>query len=301
MDYIHKPFSPAVVKARVHTHLVLREAREQLARQLLFINSELEMAREIQLSILPQEIPRIKGLEITARYLPMSSVAGDFYDFILVDEKHLGILVADVSGHGLAAALIASMLQVALAAQSSHASDPGRVLAGLNQSLCGKFKHHFVTAIYVFMDLEKKSVSYAGAGHPPLLLWRASTRSASEVVQNGLLLGLFPAQTYSVIEMPVEPGDKVVLFTDGIVETESPSEQEFGLDLFKGFLESNHHLKANLFADALLDELSNWSEHPKGQGQKDDITFLTIDFSVSEEQLIPTEHIGAFSTIPELL
>lgn len=235
VDYIHKPFSPAVVKARVHTHLVLREAREQLARQLLFINSELEMAREIQLSILPQEIPRIKGLEITARYLPMSSVAGDFYDFILVDEKHLGILVADVSGHGLAAALIASMLQVALAAQSSHASDPGRVLAGLNQSLCGKFKHHFVTAIYVFMDLEKKSVSYAGAGHPPLLLWRASTRSASEVVQNGLLLGLFPAQTYSVIEMPVEPGDKVVLFTDGIVETESPSEQEFGLDLFKGF------------------------------------------------------------------
>ena len=192
VDYIHKPFSPAVVKARVHTHLVLREAREQLARQLLFINSELEMAREIQLSILPQEIPRIKGLEITARYLPMSSVAGDFYDFILVDEKHLGILVADVSGHGLAAALIASMLQVALAAQSSHASDPGRVLAGLNQSLCGKFKHHFVTAVYVFMDLEKKSVSYAGAGHPPLLLWRASTGSASEVVQNGLLLGTIP-------------------------------------------------------------------------------------------------------------
>jgi sigma-B regulation protein RsbU (phosphoserine phosphatase) len=299
VDYIHKPFSPAVVKARVHTHLVLREAREQLARQLLFINSELEMAREIQLSILPQEIPRIKGLEITARYLPMSSVAGDFYDFILVDEKHLGILVADVSGHGLAAALIASMLQVALAAQSSHASDPGRVLAGLNQSLCGKFKHHFVTAVYVFMDLEKKSVSYAGAGHPPLLLWRASTGSASEVVQNGLLLGLFPDQTYSVIEVPVEPGDKVVLYTDGIVETESPSEQEFGLDLFKGFLESNHHLKADLFADALLDELSNWSEHPKGQGQKDDITFLTIDFSVSEEQLIPTENVGAFTTIPE--
>ena len=191
------------------------------------------------------------------------------------------------------------MLQVALAAQSSHASDPARVLAGLNQSLCGKFKHHFVTAVYVFMDLEKKSVSYAGAGHPPLLLWRASTGSASEVVQNGLLLGLFPDQTYSVIEVPVEPGDKVVLYTDGIVETESPSEQEFGLDLFKGFLESNHHLKADLFADALLDELSNWSEHPKGQGQKDDITFLTIDFSVSEEQLIPTENVGAFSTIPE--
>jgi hypothetical protein len=128
VDYIHKPFSPAVVKARVHTHLVLREAREQLARQLLSINSELEMAREIQMSILPHEIPRIKGLEIAARYLPMTSVAGDFYDFIVVDEKQLGILVADVSGHGLPAALIASMLKAALSAQSAHACDPARVL-----------------------------------------------------------------------------------------------------------------------------------------------------------------------------
>jgi serine phosphatase RsbU (regulator of sigma subunit) len=278
VDYIHKPFSPSVVKARVHTHLVLREAREQLARQLLDINNELEMAREIQLSILPRETPKIRGLEIVARYLPMSSVAGDFYDFIVVDEKHVGILIADVSGHGLPAALIASMLQVALAAQSSRASDPGQVLAGLNQSLCGKFKQHFVTAAYVFVDLEKKSMSYAGAGHPPLLLWRTSTGNASEVAENGLLLGLFPEQSYSVIEVPVEPGDKVVLYTDGILETKSPSEQEYGVDLLKGFLESNHNLRGDLFADSLLDELSNWSEHPKGQEQGDDITFLTIDF-----------------------
>jgi sigma-B regulation protein RsbU (phosphoserine phosphatase) len=278
VDYIHKPFSPAVVKARVHTHLVLREAREQLARQLLDINNELEMAREIQLSILPRETPKIKGLEIAARYIPMSSVAGDFYDFIIVDEKRVGILVADVSGHGLPAALIASMLQVALTAQFAHASNPGRVLSGLNQALCGRFQHHFVTAVYVFVDMEKKSMSYAGAGHPPLLLWRTSTGSASEVVENGLLLGLFPEEAYSVGEIPIEPGDKVLLYTDGILETKSPSEQEFGLDLFKGFLESNHNLRGDLFANSLVDQLSNWSENPKGQALGDDITFLTIDF-----------------------
>jgi sigma-B regulation protein RsbU (phosphoserine phosphatase) len=301
VDYIHKPFSPAVVKARVHTHLVLREAREQLARQLLYINNELELAREIQLSILPQETPRIKGLEITARYIPMSSVAGDFYDFIVVDDKHVGILIADVSGHGLPAALIASMLKVAFAAQSPHACDPARVLAGLNQSLCGKFKHHFVTAAYVFVDMEKQSMSYAGAGHPPLVLWRASTGSASEVVENGLLLGQFPEETYSAVRVPVEPGDKVLLYTDGILETKSPSEQEFGLDLFKGFLESNHHLKADMFADLLLDELSSWSENPRGQGQQDDITFLTIDLATTDEQSVPAEKVGAFSTVPGLL
>ena len=278
VDYIHKPFSPAVVKARVHTHLVLREAREQLARQLLSINSELEMAREIQLSILPREIPRISGLEIAARYLPMTSLAGDFYDFVVVDDKHLGILVADVTGHGLPAALIASMLKAALAALSSHTFDPAKVLAGLNQSLCGKFQHHFATAAYVFVDMEKKSISYSAAGHPPLLLGRMSTGIASEVSANGLPLGLFPDTTYSVAEVPVEPGDKAILYTDGVLETASPSEQEFGADLLKGFLESNHNLRTEMFADSLLDELSAWSEHPKGQGQQDDLTLLVIDF-----------------------
>jgi len=278
VDYIHKPFSPAVVKARVHTHLVLREAREQLARQLLSINSELEMAREIQLSILPREIPKISGLEIAARYLPMTSLAGDFYDFVVVDDKHLGILVADVTGHGLPAALIASMLKAALAGLSSHTFDPAKVLAGLNQSLCGKFQHHFATAAYVFVDMEKKSISYSAAGHPPLLLGRMSTGRASEVSANGLPLGLFPDTTYSVAEVPVEPGDKAILYTDGVLETESPSEQEFGADLLKGFLESNHNLRTEMFADSLLDELSAWSEHPKGQGQQDDLTLLVIDF-----------------------
>src|SRR5271169_2401484 len=278
VDYIHKPFSPAVVRARVHTHLVLREAREQLARQLLSINNELEMAREIQLSILPHEIPKVSGLEIAARYLPMTAVAGDFYDFIVVDEKRIGILVADVSGHGLPAALIASMLKASLSAQISHACDPARVLAGLNQSLCGKFKRHFATAAYVFIDMENQSIRYAAAGHPPLLLWRISTGSASELVENGLPLGLLTQATYSAVEVPVEPGDKALLYTDGIPETTSPSEQEFGADLLKGFLESNHDLGADLFADRLLDELAGWSEHPQGQGQQDDLTLLAVAF-----------------------
>src|SRR3984957_11855378 len=112
VDYIHKPFSPAVMKARVQTPLILRGIREQLAQQLLTIQKELETARQIQMSILPSELPKIEGLDIAARYVPMTSVAGDFYDFIVVDQKHLGILVADVSGHGMPAALIASMLKI---------------------------------------------------------------------------------------------------------------------------------------------------------------------------------------------
>ncbi len=278
VDYVHKPFSPMVVKARVRTHLTLRATSQQLAQQLLAINNELEMARQIQLAILPRETPKIRGLDIAARYLPMSSVAGDFYDFMIVDEQHVGILIADVSGHGLPAALIASMLQVALTAQLGHASEPGRVLAGLNRALCGKFRDHFVTAAYVFVDMEKNSISYAGAGHPPLLLWRASTGGASEVMQNGLLLGHFPEETYSALQFPVGAGDKAVLYTDGFLEASNPLHEMFGADRFKQLLDSNHHRGAERLADSVLDELCRWSGHPQGEGQQDDMTLLSIEF-----------------------
>jgi len=175
VDYVHKPFSPAVVKARVRTHILLREARAQLAAQLDALNQELEMARQIQLSILPHSVPQLPGLEIAARYSPMTSVAGDFYDFIQLDNKHIGILIADVSGHGLPSALIASMIQVALAGQAPHAAEPAKVLAGLNRALVGKFSMNFVTAAYVYVDLEKGLLRYAGAGHPSVLQWRNAT------------------------------------------------------------------------------------------------------------------------------
>jgi phosphoserine phosphatase RsbU/P len=280
VDYIHKPFSEAVVKARVHTHLMLREAHEQIARQLVEINLELEMARQIQLSILPRDTPKIRGLDIVARYLPMTSVAGDFYDFIIVDDKRVGILVADVSGHGLPSALIASMLQVALTAQVTNASEPERVLSGLNRALCGKFERDFVTAAYVFVDMEKKLMTYAGAGHPPLLFSRKSAGKVSTVSQNGLFLGMFPEATYASVQLPVQAEDRVVLYTDGVPETKNPAEQEFGTARFIQFLENNYSLAVNQFADGLLDELSRWSEQPRGQGQQDDITVLTIDFKI---------------------
>src|SRR5439155_24482337 len=116
---------------------------------------------------------------------------GDFYDFIVVDEQHLGILVADVSGHGMPAALIASMLKIALAAQLPHAADPAQVLVGLNEALCGKFQQHYITAAYIYLDMKNRTVRYAGAGHPPLLLWRESSMGVRDVLENGLFLGRF--------------------------------------------------------------------------------------------------------------
>jgi phosphoserine phosphatase RsbU/P len=274
VDYIHKPFSPAVVKARVQTHLVLRGIREQLAQRLLTIQKELETARQIQLSILPSEIPKIEGLDIAARYVPMAAVAGDFYDFIVLDEKHIGILVADVSGHGMPAALIASMLKIALSAQVAHAADPAQVLLGLNQALCGKFQHHYVTAAYLFVDMQKRTLTYAGAGHPPLLL--RDGKGVREVVENGLFLGRFPFATYSSVELPLTSGDRALLYTDGIPETTNPAGVEFGSGCLKQFLAAEQSTSADHFAGQLLEELSRWSSRGSGEDLDDDITMVAI-------------------------
>ena len=276
VDYIHKPFSPAVVKARVQTHLALRGIRKQLGQRLLAIQKELETARQIQLSILPSEIPKIEGLDMAARYVPMTAVAGDFYDFILVDEQHIGILVADVSGHGMPAALIASMLKIALSAQWAHAADPAQVLLGLNQALCGKFQHHYVTAAYLFVDMQKRTLTYAGAGHPPLLLRDGSSKGVRNLVENGLFLGRFPFATYSSLEVPLNAGDRVLLYTDGIPETTNPAGVEFGTDCFKRFLEAEQSTSADQFADRLLEELSRWSARGSTDELDDDITMVVI-------------------------
>lgn len=280
VDYIHKPFSPAVVQARVRTHLVLRGIREQLASQLKVIQSEMETARQIQLSILPHDVPAIENLDIAARYIPMTAVAGDFYDFIQIDAKRIGVLVADVSGHGMPAALISSMLKIALAGQAASAADPAQVLAGLNAALCGKFQGHFVTAAYVLVDTGKKTISYAGAGHPPLIVRDQAAGSTGDYVENGLFLGIFPEAVYTTIDIPFKEGDWFFLYTDGIPEMRNPAtDAEFGVDRFKGFVQNNHELSSAQFVDKLLGELSVWSQSGSGGEAEDDLTLLAVHFN----------------------
>ena len=246
--------------------------------RLLAINKELEIARQIQSSTLPRSIPAFAGLEIVARYVPMSAVAGDFYDFLVVDEKHVGILVADVTGHGVPAALIASMLKVAFAGQAAHAHDPARVLAGLNASLCGKFEEHFVTAAYLFVDLEKSLLRYSAAAHPPLMLASRGAGNVREIEENGLMLGMFPEAAYSSVEICVDSGDRCLLCTDGVFEAKNAAQEEFGKSRCARFLETHLDISAARFTDALLHSIADFSGHNSSRAQEDDITLLVLDF-----------------------
>jgi hypothetical protein len=245
---------------------------------LLNINKELEIARQIQSSILPREIPRLAGLEIAARYVPMSAVAGDFYDFLVVDAQRVGILVADVSGHGVPAALIASMLKVAFGEQVANADDPARVLTGLNRALCGKFEEYFVTAAYVFVDAAKGLMRYAGAGHPPLLVVAGDGSGVRMVEENGLMLGIFPDAEYTGAEIRLRGGDRCVIYTDGLFEASNAALEEFGKPRLAEFLERHRELSTARIADALLEEVSRWSGGESGHRQDDDITLVVADF-----------------------
>jgi len=140
-------------------------------RRLLSVENELAIAREIQTSILPSDVPEINNLSFTAAYRPMTAVAGDFYDFIPVDQKRVGFLVADVTGHGVPAALIASMIKVAMQSVVPCAHDPREVLRGLNRILFRQLHNQLVSAAYLWLDTENHKALYSAAGHPPLLRW----------------------------------------------------------------------------------------------------------------------------------
>ncbi len=173
-------------------------------RRLLSIEDELTIAREIQTSILPSGVPEVRHLRISATYLPMTAVAGDFYWFIAVDPHRAGFLVADVSGHGVPAALIASMIKVAMQSVVACADDPSSVLRGVEGTLSSQLRGQFVSAAYLWLDTENHKALYSAAGHPPLLRWNQGKLESIE--SNGLIFGVMSGCEYPVREISITAG-----------------------------------------------------------------------------------------------
>jgi phosphoserine phosphatase RsbU/P len=220
-------------------------------------------------------MPRVPGVAVVARYRPMTAVAGDFYDFVEVDAQRLGVLVADVSGHGVPAALIASMVKVALAAQRKRADRPAEVLAGMNEALWGHLGGQYVTAAYLFIDTHSDLIRYAAAGHPPMLRSARSDRTVHELRQNGLVLGFLETAHYEDLEQPLRAGDRFLLYTDGLIEATNAAEDLFGLDGLGTALAKASALQPDAAADTLLETIDVWS----GQPPSDDRTLVLVDWT----------------------
>jgi len=203
----------------------------------------------------------------------MTAVAGDIYDFVQLGPSRLGILVADVSGHGIPAALVASMVKVAFSAQEDHADDPARVLASMNQILCRHLEHAYVTAVYAVVNTDRQTVTIANAGHPPALLHRCGRTSLVEHEQ-GMMLGFFSGAEYTNTEIsPFRPGDRLLLYSDGVVEARDRAGQFFDGDRVARWLSDIEHTSAEQFAETALGELKRWT----GGGFDDDVTFVITE------------------------
>ncbi len=244
-------------------------------RRLLALDTELETARQIQSSILPDYVPSVAGVRIAATYRPMSAVAGDFYQFLDVDDHRMGILVADVSGHGVPAALIASMIKVAMQSAVSSACSPAQVLGHLNRILTPELKGRLTSAAYLWVDTEVGYARYSAAGHPPLLHWKATECQLYPVECNGLLFGVANDYAYPECELRLDCGDRLLLYTDGLVEPENAQGESFGDRELGHVVKASQALVASDMADRLLAALNKWQ--PRSAAQQDDITLVVVD------------------------
>jgi sigma-B regulation protein RsbU (phosphoserine phosphatase) len=265
-------------------------------RRLVSLTDEMRAATRIQEAILPSTLPSLETVRIAVRYAPMTAVAGDLYDFPPALPNCLAVFVADVMGHGVPAALVASMLKVAASRTCGHDHEPAMVIAGLNAILCAEAHQQYATAVYLYLDPVSGAGRYSAAAHPPPLLWRRGKQSLEVLGETGLLLGVRPKEAYVENEFSFEVGDRLLVYTDGLLEAENAAGESFGDAALSTFIKEKQEFAAEQFVDLLLKEVLAWSSRVTRAGQEDDITIIAIDIhhhATVEELTYATSSNGA--------
>jgi sigma-B regulation protein RsbU (phosphoserine phosphatase) len=246
-------------------------------KQLLSLTDEMRVARRIQEAILPSDVPSLENVRTAVRYAPMTAVAGDLYDFPPAPPNCMAVFVADVMGHGVPAALVAAMVKVAVSRPCGHDSGPAMVIAGLNTILCYEAREQYATAVYLCLDTVSGAGRYSAAAHPPPLLWRRAKQSLEVLGETGLLLGVRPKEAYADSEFSFEVGDRLLLYTDGLLEAENAAGESFGDAALATFIKERQEFEAEQFVDLLLNEVLAWSCDGTRARQADDITIVVLD------------------------
>ncbi|HXA16559.1 MAG TPA: PP2C family protein-serine/threonine phosphatase [Thermoanaerobaculia bacterium] len=261
--------------------IVITTMREgtRAQQRLVAVDSELATARKIQMAALPRTNPALAGLEVAAVYTPASDVAGDFYDFLELENGGLGVFIADVSGHGVPAALVASMLKIALATQGEKASSPARILSALNALFCGRLERQFITAAYVHIDPAAGTLVAASAGHPPPILRHGGT--SEEIIVAGVVLGRFRDARYEEVTRSFTPGDTLVLYTDGVTETVNRSGEMWGDERLRMTIVS-HDSSAEALAGTIIGDVAGW--RGVAGAPEDDVTLIVVRRSSNDSR-----------------
>jgi len=238
-----------------------REEKERVLLENARVLKEMEIAKQIQLSLLPSRPPVMGQIEIAGRCKPATHVGGDYYDFFLHGASNIDMVIADVSGHSVGAAIIMAETRSVLRAQARSDKTVGAILATLNELLHDDLSaaELFITMFYVRYDTEHSVLAYANAGHNPPLIYREGRQACMELDAEGLILGVKRDVQFEEKVIPLQPGDVVLLYTDGITEAQNPSGEFFGTSRLCETLTSNHTRSAEEIIETILAEVERFS------------------------------------------
>ena len=251
-----------------NARLVARERERQRLEQ------EINIARDIQQALLPRNFRDYPHLSVTGCNFPCLSVGGDYFDVFPLGENRTAFLLADVSGKGLGAALVTTMLQGVLSGMTLG-TDPARLFNHLNRFLCDHVEiGRYATMFFGILD-EKGGLAYINAGHPSPILIRQSGSAEEAFTEGSFPVGLVPEAEYCTAAVKLEPGDTLVLFSDGVTEAMDPDEEFFGMPRLGQLLAGHHETPLDELQKLVLEAVENFS---RGASQADDLTLLLVRY-----------------------
>jgi len=294
IDDIARAFNEVTAKFRAAQGNVMEQERLQ---------REMQVAQEIQQTLLPKSVPDLEGFEIGYLYRAAKEVGGDYFDFIDVDDRTKGVVVADVSGKGVPGSLVMTMIRTALRMEARGNRSASDVMSKMNSFVTEDMrKGMFVTMFYVVLDSINRAVSYASAGHNPMILYRGGQDATYFLKPKGIPVGINASdqdlfrKTISVEKLTLRQDDMLVIYTDGITEAMNPSRDQFGEARLLASIKRHGHRSAQEFADALNEEIH---EFTAGALQNDDITLVAIKEKTQVEERLEETRRELFRLVEE--
>lgn len=253
------------------------------------MQKEMQVAQEIQHTLLPAEFPQIEGYEIGATYRSAKEVGGDYYDFFWVDPTTLGIVVADVSGKGVPGSMVMTMIRTAMRLEARGNKSSSDVLSKVNTHVTSDMKKGmFVTMFYIILDSRNRSINCSSAGHNPMILYRGKTKEVYFLKPKGFPVGIdLPEEnmfekSMSLQKVSLEKNDMLVIYTDGITEAMNPEKEQFGENRLTQVIKENAHLTPAEFVEKLNQAIAQFT---RGAEQNDDITVVAIKEKMKAENV----------------
>ncbi len=275
-DYLMKPLNEKELVARVISLLRLKDANSELYEKNQLIKRELEAAKKIQQFIIPSEFTFIDYPSVSGVYQPIDDIGGDFFDCIKIDENRTALMIADVTGHGIPAALTMTMSKMLFTIYADKFNGSADIMKEINMHLRGTLLDtQYITAFYAIYDRSDRKLTFTNAGHPRGLFYRGSKGKVMALDTFGLFLGISDNIEYEEKSITVESGDRLLLYTDGISELKDSSGEEFGEQRLAKFIRENHQIRGEDFNSGLLETVNSFS---KESVRNDDLAFLNIEF-----------------------